>query len=58
MKTYGCLVVDRSGSPAIYADTWSVSSAELEPLRVYWCATCGGKNDLDRIAEHLVVMRY
>jgi hypothetical protein len=57
-QRYGFLVVDRADVPSLYADPRTMSDAQMTPLRVYWCPTCGNKNDLDRIASQLQVARY
>lgn len=57
-RRYGFLVVDRADSPTLYADPRSMTATQIEPLRVWWCSTCGGENDLDKIASQLVVARY
>jgi hypothetical protein len=57
-KKYGMFVVDRADTPTLYADPRSMTAAQISALRVYWCSTCGGKNDLDRIAAQLVRAIY
>ncbi len=54
-QKYGFIVVDQVGgsSPLVYADT-SVSSSDLDPLRVWWN---GRPADLDQIASQLQVAR-
>lgn len=58
LVTYGGLVVDSSGSPALYVDPRSTTSAEINPLRVYWCPDQCAGSDLDRIVPRLQVARY
>jgi hypothetical protein len=53
IKKYGLLVVDTGSTPALYADPGSMTGAQVDPLRVYWCGGCGNANDLDRIALQL-----
>jgi hypothetical protein len=58
-RRYGFLVVDRAGSPTLYADPRSMTAAQIAALREHWCpANCDGMNDLDVIASQLHVAQY
>jgi hypothetical protein len=53
-QKYGFLVVDRSGTPALYADPRTTTNAQIDPLRAWWCpVNCDGTSDLDLIVLQL-----
>jgi hypothetical protein len=57
-QKYGLLVVDQSGTPALYADPRTMTGTQIDPLRAWWCPTnCDGTSDLDLIVPQLQVAR-
>jgi hypothetical protein len=57
-RNYGFIVVDRAGTPALYADPRTMTAAQVNPLRESWCPTnCDGTSDLDLIVAQLRVAR-